>query len=96
MLSAYTIRDLQMFASLLNLALASSEKEITAVLATIETEISRRLQPAASVKTPPEQVARKSNICPSCGKGGWVPVPNPDGVAVMGCKLCRFSRIEAI
>ncbi len=31
--------------------------------------------------------------CPACGAHAFVPVLNPDGLIIYGCKVCRFSKI---
>lgn len=32
--------------------------------------------------------------CPSCGRGHLSLVANRDGLRILGCRLCRYSRIE--
>lgn len=31
-------------------------------------------------------------LCPSCGRGYLVPVQNNDGLKLVGCRRCRYSR----
>lgn len=33
-------------------------------------------------------------LCPSCGCARLVPVLNAEGLRILGCKSCRYSRID--
>jgi len=36
---------------------------------------------------------QKSTTCPSCGKSSLVAAINSDGLRIVGCKSCRYSKI---
>lgn len=81
-LSVYTARDLQTAKSLIVTA-RDAGIDIAALLAAIEGRVANLVV----------EVSRKL-LCPSCGKGYLAPVGNLDGLTILGCRRCRFSRVE--
>lgn len=49
-------------------------------------------------KTAQEPISKTKHhqviICPSCGRGQLSRVSNQDGLVILGCRLCRYSRLE--
>ena len=63
-------------------------------LAEVRQAIELRLAPGEEPPRPETRVGPPSlPHCPECG-GVLLPVANGEGLLIMGCKKCRYSRIE--
>lgn len=89
MLAAWSGRDLQQAAALVDHLINNGETTLQAAKAAIAAQLLARANP--------QPVPEKS--CPSCGAPGWRPlrVNEPDGtVLVVGiCPSCRYSRPQS-
>ncbi len=89
-LSAYRLADLQTARALLTqaatagLTLDELRHQLSAHCASVIAD-----RPAGQ----PTQPARPTRRCPHCD-APMVPVINPEGLQIMGCRQCRYSTIE--
>ena len=85
-LSAYTPAHLQVCLAILTQA--------EAVGLTVEELVAAMNSRLSTLPVNPEPMVppSRSPICPHCGTP-LVPVANPDGLRIIGCKQCRYSRI---
>lgn len=89
-LDVYSGRDLQNVRAVLHQALAGGAS-IAALATQIEQELGRRGQVNQAVASVPVSYPRP--LCPGCGME-MVPVANTEGLSILGCKKCRYSRVE--
>lgn len=88
--AAYTPAMLQATAALVRDAIHSG-LEIKALLAVLEKQTVAIVPSAPPVR--PRQPAAPASVCPGCGHR-LVAVANSEGLAIVGCKSCRYSRID--
>lgn len=89
-LSAYAPRDLQTVMSVLRQALADG-LTLAELARLVEARVPRPIPPSVR----PRLASRvQAEVCPACGRGPLLPVRNPDGLTIMGCRLCRYSEVR--
>lgn len=83
-IDAYSIATLQTVASLLRSGLEGGV-DVTTMLHLVEQRIALPKQAGATIE---------DKICPSCGRGALRPVLNSEGLRIVGCRQCRYSRMD--
>lgn len=96
---AWTMRQRQEAAALLReLSTTRPDISLTEAVAMIDGSVASALVVPGPVAHPlvAKQAAHRQVIsqfpCPHCNTP-LVPVANPDGLQILGCKKCRYSRI---
>ena len=97
---AWTMRQRQEAAALLRDMLAMRpDLSMAEAVEIIDGSVASASQAQGSVPPPPPearaacgQATTRLLLCPHCGSP-LVPVANPDGLRIIGCKRCRYSRI---
>lgn len=87
MLSAYSLSQLQEARSLLAVARGRG-LTLDELVDAIDARVQLPAQPM------PQKIQSSRRICPSCGLGQLAPVINREGLSIVGCARCRYSRIE--
>lgn len=88
-LDAYALADLQVLAAALRRA-SGLGMDLHGLAATVDAHVAGRLRGAVAPlqKTPPPP-----RECPACGRGRLAPVANFEGLAIFGCRACRYSEV---
>ena len=92
-LDAYSMAALQQTLGLLREAQGEA-MTLEAVVETLAQAVAQVVvaSPITPPSTKPEPQRPANTHCPHCGSP-LVPVANPDGLRIIGCKRCRYSRI---
>ena len=89
-LDAYALADLQVLAVALRRA-SGLGMDLHGLAATVDAHVAGRLRGAvAPLQKPPQ----RPRVCPACGRGRLLePVANFEGLAILGCRACRYSEV---
>lgn len=93
--SAYNMRDLQHFYQLLHQLEIAGVTDLRFARARLHQHLFRPQKmrpPRRRTRLPPKWSRGK---CPHCG-GMLTMVANDEGLDIIGCRLCRYSRIEGV
>lgn len=99
-LAAFTGRDLQAALQILiSLDVAGRENDGKTARDRLVAEIEQRSLPGRAGAIAARVQARKEMRavrppCPSCQRGVLSPVNNEEGLAIVACHACRYSRVE--
>jgi len=88
-LNVYTTKQLQEFISLLDHARNANITSLSVLRHSVFEEVTKQIEERKAVTNikPPD-----FGRCPDCGTG-LRPVANPDGLKILGCRKCRYSRL---
>lgn len=93
-INIFNLRDLQQFLALLNEAEGAGVTDVRFLRQRIQNHIEKT---ANTGRVRPMRVARQQRpsfqTCPSCEKGLLMPVINREGLKIVGCKKCRYSKV---
>jgi len=90
-LGVYNPKQLQEFISLLDTARNAGVTEISTIRQAVADEVSRQIEEIKQLydnPAPPPDFG----TCPDCGTD-LRPVANPDGLKIVGCRKCRYSKM---
>ncbi|MDY0013891.1 MAG: hypothetical protein RBS40_13480 [Rhodocyclaceae bacterium] len=92
--ASYTAAQLQAAQALLADAQAAG-LDLSSLRALIEDRV-RALVPVSgpSDRRSSAGPGPSGSTCPSCGRGVLAPVANREGLRILGCRLCRYSRLD--
>ncbi|HAS17417.1 MAG TPA: hypothetical protein DCR39_05900 [Nitrospiraceae bacterium] len=84
-IQAYSNKDIQHCAGILQQALSEGITEVTVLLSTLNATIDQRFA------MPPSPKSREIGACPECG--GKTQIANVDRVTIIACRKCRWSKM---
>ena len=91
MFDAFTTRDLQLLIHFLQVAETSDIKDVSTLRDFAARDLQKRFVELNRMGRAGKRTMRR---CPSCGRGVMVQVYNPDGLKIVGCKVCRYSEVR--
>ena len=99
-LSSYSGRELQNFLSILNQCETKGIVDIRLVREQIYSHVHNnalhnRIGNVISKRKMRKQLKNEEDheICPSCGNARLYPVKSEEGVSIIGCSKCRYSKL---
>jgi hypothetical protein len=104
-ISAFNLRDIQTFLALLNTVEIEGVTDLRFVRQRLQERVDgkrlgMRRDGAARRRLYKDNGGKDKHPalvpCPSCGLGVLVQVLNNEGLRVVGCKVCRYSRIDGV
>jgi hypothetical protein len=91
LIDPYTTRELYACVAILKTLRSQGLDSIFDALNHLEQSLP--IQPEKTELSPDKKMKHQRRLCPSCRSGWLIPVSNPEGLTISGCKRCRYSEV---